>query len=143
MTDAAIRPAGTGPADHGPAGHGPAGHGPADHGPAGHGSADLGSAPHPLDPVTAAEFRAGREILAGAGLLTGQVRFAYYGLEEPPKAQVLAFAAGTNPGPGGGATTSAAAPANGAGGAPPDRRLRAFLVNVVTGESTDAILSLG
>src|SRR6478672_9097090 len=119
MTDAAIRPAGTGPADHGPAGHG---------------SADRGPAPHPLDPVTAVEYRAGRDILAGAGLLTGQVRLAYYGLEEPPKAEVLAFAAGTG---------TAMGTGGGAGGAPPDRRLRAFLVNVVTGESTDAILSLG
>src|SRR5262245_50949306 len=110
MTDAAIRPAGTGAA---PA-PGPA---------------------HPLDPVTAEEYRAGRDVLARAGLLTGQVRFAYYGLEEPPKAEVLAFAAAAGTGAGGAA-------GGGANGAPPDRRLRAFLVNVVTGESTDAVLSL-
>ena len=36
-----------------------------------------------------AEYLAGREILAAAGLLAA-VRFAYYGLEEPPKADVLA-----------------------------------------------------
>ena len=41
--------------------------------------------PHPLDPATAEEYRAGREILTAAGLLTDPVRFAYYGLEEPPK----------------------------------------------------------
>jgi hypothetical protein len=52
MTDAAIRPAGTGAA---PA-PGPV---------------------HPLDPVTAEEYRAGRDVLARAGLLTGQVRLAY------------------------------------------------------------------
>jgi primary-amine oxidase len=47
-------------------------------------------APHPLDPVTAEEYRTGRKILAGAGLLTDQVRFACYGLEEPPEDEVLA-----------------------------------------------------
>jgi hypothetical protein len=35
---------------------------------------------HPLDPANAAEYRAGRDVLAAAGLLTSQVRFAYYGL---------------------------------------------------------------
>ncbi len=44
---------------------------------------------HPLDPVTAAEYLAGREVLAAAGLLGESVRFAYYGLEEPPKDDVL------------------------------------------------------
>jgi len=74
---------------------------------------------HPLDPATAAEYLAGRDILAAAGLLTGMVRFAYYGLEEPPKDDVLA-----------GNAESA------------DRRLRAFLVNTGTGESTDVVVSL-
>jgi len=36
---------------------------------------------HPLDPATAAEYLAGREIIAAAGLLAGPTRFAYYGLE--------------------------------------------------------------
>jgi primary-amine oxidase len=77
-----------------------------------------GQAPaHPLDPATAAEYLAGREILAAAGLLAEPVRFAYYGLEEPPKDEVLA----------GGAC---------------DRRLRAFLLNVATGESADVVVSL-
>jgi primary-amine oxidase len=76
------------------------------------------SSAHPLDPATAAEYLAGREIMAAAGLLTDPVRFAYYGLEEPPKDQVLA--------PGGGA----------------DRRLRAFLVNLDNGESTDVVVSV-
>ena len=73
---------------------------------------------HPLDPATAAEYLAGREIMAAAGLLAEPVRFAYYGLEEPPKDEVLAA------------------------GQTPDRRLRAFLLNVDTGESVDAVLSL-
>src|SRR5215472_13053522 len=67
---------------------------------------------HPLDPASAAEYLAGRDIMAAAGLLAEPVRFAYYGLEEPPKDQLL----GTPDG----------------GGRPPDRRLRAFLINVAT-----------
>ena len=79
-----------------------------------------GAAPaHPLDPATGAEYLAGREILAAAGLLGDTVRFAYYGLEEPPKDEVLA--------------------------GPPDgrpRRLRAFLIDVATGASADVVVSL-
>src|ERR1700691_6591886 len=45
---------------------------------------------HPLDPATGTEFLAGREILAAAGLLGDSDRFAYYGLAEPPKDEVLA-----------------------------------------------------
>ena len=74
-------------------------------------------AAHPLDPATAAEYLAGREIMAAAGLLAEPVRFAYYALEEPPKADVL--------------TNNAT-----------DRRLRAYLVNTGTGESTDVVVSL-
>ena len=74
---------------------------------------------HPLDPATAAEYLAGRDIMVAAGLLAEPVRFAYYGLQEPPKDDVLA------PDPG-----------------PADRRLRAFLVNTGTGESTDVVVSL-
>src|SRR5271165_3017327 len=55
--------------------------------------------------------------MAAAGLLAEPVRFAYYGLEEPPKDEVLARTA-------------------------TDRRLRAFLVNRDTGESTDVVVSL-
>ena len=55
--------------------------------------------------------------MAAAGLLAEPVRFAYYGLEEPPKDEVLANTA-------------------------TDRRLRAFLVNTGTGESTDVVVSL-
>src|SRR5689334_23930353 len=73
--------------------------------------------PHPLDPATTEEYRAGREIMAAAGLLTDPVRFAYYGLEEPSKDEVL-------------------------GGGPADRRLRAFLLNLKNGESTDVVVSL-
>src|ERR1700744_3020416 len=73
--------------------------------------------PHPLDPATADEYLTGRKIMADAGLLADPVRFAYYGLEEPPKADVLS-------------------------GTPADRRLRAFLLNLASGESTDVVVSL-
>ena len=72
---------------------------------------------HPLDPATGAEYLAGREIMAAAGLLAEPVRFAYYGLEEPPKDDVLASRK-------------------------TGRRLRAFLVNTDTGESTDVVVSV-
>ena len=72
---------------------------------------------YPLDPVSAAEYRAGRQIMAAAGLLGESVRFAYYGLDEPHKDDVL-------------------------GGQAPDRRLRAFLIDVTSGESADVVVSL-
>src|SRR6266487_411725 len=75
------------------------------------------SSPHPLDPASGQEYLAGRDILVAAGLLAEPVRFAYYGLEEAAKDDVLA-------------------------GAAADRRLRAYLVNTGTGESTDAVVSL-
>jgi primary-amine oxidase len=75
---------------------------------------------HPLDQVAAQEYLAGRQILDDAGLLTGSTRFAYYGLDEPPKPDVLAHEKGS----------------------PCDRRLRAFLIDVSTGESADVVVSL-
>src|SRR5260221_2750427 len=53
---------------------------------------DAGSAgpAHPLDPASAAEYQAGRLILAAAGLLGESLRVAYYGLDEPAKDEVLA-----------------------------------------------------
>jgi primary-amine oxidase len=53
----------------------------------------VAESPHPLDPASAEEYLAGREIMAAAGLLAQPVRFAYYGLEEPPKDEVLGGAA--------------------------------------------------
>ena len=50
------------------------------------------SSPHPLDPASAEEYLAGRDILVAAGLLAEPVRFAYYGLEEAAKDEVLAGA---------------------------------------------------
>src|ERR1022692_316289 len=90
-----------------------------------------GSLPaHPLDPATAGEFKAGREIMAGARLLTESTRFAYYGLEEPPKDDVLAYTADAGAGTDAGQSSG------------PDRRLRAFLIDVVTGESADVVVSV-
>ena len=74
-------------------------------------------AAHLLDPASGAEYLAGRDIMVAAGLLAEPVRFAYYGLEEPPKQDVLA-------------------------GRDADRRLRAHLVNLDSGESTDVVVSL-
>jgi primary-amine oxidase len=83
--------------------------------------AELGSlVTHPLDPADGGEFLAGRQIMADAGLLGDTVRFAYYGLEEPPKEEVL-----TGPPDG-----------------RPSRRLRAFLLDVATGASADVVVSL-
>jgi Cu2+-containing amine oxidase len=85
------------------------------------GETSAGYPAHPLDPATAAEYLAGRDIMAAAGLLPegdrGPVRFAYYGLDEPPKGDVLA-------------------------GRADERRLRAFLVDTASGESTDVVVSL-
>src|SRR5258708_12977195 len=90
---------------------------------------DAGSAgpAHPLDPASAAEYLAGRRILAAAGLLGESVRFAYYGLDEPAKDEVVA---------GTGWAAGRSSPSR------PDRRLRAFLINVRTGESADVVVSL-
>ena len=71
-----------------------------------------GAAPaHPLDPATGAEYLAGREILAAAGLLGDTARFAYYGLEEPPKDEVLAGPDGPRPTGGCGRSSSTWPPA--------------------------------
>ena len=47
--------------------------------------------PHPLRRLGAEEIRRARSLLAGRGLVGEHTRFAYLGLEEPPKAEVLAF----------------------------------------------------
>ena len=52
---------------------------------------------HPLDQLTAAEIDAAREIATAAGLVTASTRFAYVGLAEPPKSEVLSFAPGEAP----------------------------------------------
>jgi primary-amine oxidase len=75
---------------------------------------------HPLDPATPGEFEEGLKILERAGVVTSTTRFSYYGLEEPPKAEVLAHQPGD----------------------PVERRLRALLVDLVSGALTDVVVSL-
>ncbi|MCZ9342384.1 tyramine oxidase, partial [Streptomyces sp. TRM76130] len=50
--------------------------------------------PHPLSPLTPEEITAARDILAAAGLVADSTRFAYLGLEEPAKSDLLASAPG-------------------------------------------------
>src|ERR1700759_5572500 len=76
--------------------------------------------PPPPGPASPQEYQAGRDALAKAGLLTEHVRFAYYGLEEPTKGDVLGHPAGIAP----------------------ERRLRAFLIDVASGESSDVVVSV-
>src|SRR5258708_34376782 len=83
---------------------------------------------HPLDPASAAEYLAGREILAAAGLLGESVRFAYYGRGEPAKDEVL-----TVTGWGAGRPS----PAHPSG--QPGRRVPPFLLDRPTGESAGGV----
>lgn len=75
---------------------------------------------HPLDPLQPEELELGRQILVSAGLVSPTTRFAYFGLDEPAKAEVLAT--GDSPAP--------------------DRRLRAFLIDLSDGASQDVVVSL-
>ena len=52
---------------------------------------------HPLDPLTAAEYRRTVELLRGYGALTDTCRFASITLDEPPKAQLQAPHSGSAP----------------------------------------------
>lgn len=72
---------------------------------------------HPLDPVSADEYTAARAVLDDAGLLKPTTRFAYVGLEEPPKREVL-------------------------DGTSTERRIRAYLIDVATGELADVVVSI-
>ena len=73
---------------------------------------------HPLDRLTAGEIDAARELLADT--LTPTTRFAYVGLLEPPKAEVLAFSPGD----------------------PVSRTVRALLLDTATGVGRDVRVSL-
>ncbi|MFB4268134.1 primary-amine oxidase [Nonomuraea sp. GTA35] len=76
--------------------------------------------PHPLDPLTPGEIAAARTVLATAGLLKDTTRFAYTGLEEPPKDALLAYSPGT----------------------PLDRRVRVLLLDLAGAAPRDVIVSL-
>jgi primary-amine oxidase len=75
---------------------------------------------HPLQRLGADEIRLAKALLAGHGLVGERTRFAYLGLEEPPKAEVLAFREGD----------------------PVDRRVRAILLDTATGGAADVVASL-
>ena len=75
---------------------------------------------HPLQMLTAGEIRAARRLLAEHSLLGDPVRFAYLGLDEPTRAEVL----GHRPGD------------------PVDRRIRAMLLDTATGGCALVVASL-
>ncbi len=76
---------------------------------------------HPLSSLTAAELVAVRNVVLALPETTDTVRFAYVGLEEPPKADVFAWEAG---------------------GAVPERRARVQLLDLATARSTDLVVSI-
>jgi primary-amine oxidase len=75
---------------------------------------------HPLQRLGADEIRLAKALLVTHGLVGEHTRFAYLGLEEPPKAEVLAFRDGD----------------------PVDRRVRAILLDTAGGGATDVVASL-
>jgi primary-amine oxidase len=75
---------------------------------------------HPLQRLTAEEIRHARALMEKAGLLTLNTRFTFLGLEEPPKDRVLAFRPGDFF----------------------DRRVRAVLLDLATGEARTVVASL-
>jgi primary-amine oxidase len=60
-------------------------------------AADAGSGPHPLDPLSEAELAAACEILKAEKRLGPDTRFGFVQLEEPEKAEVLAWQPGKPP----------------------------------------------
>jgi primary-amine oxidase len=75
---------------------------------------------HPLQRLGAGEIRLAKTLLAEHGLVGAHTRFAYLGLEEPPKGEVLAFRAGE----------------------PVERRVRVILLDEATGDAADVVASL-
>lgn len=76
---------------------------------------------HPLSSLTAAEIEAVRAVVLALPETTDRTRFAYVGLEEPHKAEVLAWEAG---------------------GELPERRARVQLLDLTTTRSSDLVVSL-
>ncbi|MDT3438831.1 primary-amine oxidase [Pseudofrankia sp. BMG5.37] len=76
----------------------------------------------PLTSLSAEEIRLASQLLRDAGHVTESTRFAYVGLLEPHKTEVLAALAGTGP--------------------VPDRRARVFLLDTASGASLDATVNL-
>jgi primary-amine oxidase len=78
------------------------------------------AAVHPLARLTAEEIDQTSRVCIDAGLVDETTRFAYLGLEEPAKADVLQWTTGD----------------------PVNRRVRAFLLDVATGAGRDVVISL-
>lgn len=76
---------------------------------------------HPLASLTPAEIDAVRTVVHSLPTTTETTRFAYVGLEEPAKSEVLAWEAGS---------------------AAPERRARVQLLDLATAHSLDLVLSL-
>ena len=72
---------------------------------------------HPLQRLGADEIHLARTVLTEHGLVGEHTRFAYMGLEEPPKGEVLAFRPGE----------------------PVERRVRAILLDTASGAATDVV----
>jgi len=83
-------------------------------------TATRGAAAHPLARLSADEVHAARALIEGSGLVTPSTRYAYLALEEPTKAEVLAFQPGD----------------------PVERRVRAILLDVANGRTHDVLASL-
>ncbi|WP_441295474.1 primary-amine oxidase [Microbacterium terrisoli] len=79
-----------------------------------------GTVPHPLDRLTETEIATARAVFDDAGVVTDETRFAYLGLEEPAKQDVLDYD-----------------PTD-----PPDRQVRVFLLDRSTGLAQDVVASL-
>ena len=77
---------------------------------------------HPLASLTADEITTIRDVVTAQPDWTDTTRFAYVGLQEPHKRDVLAWQAGE--------------------GALPERRARVMLLDMATGRSTDNVVSI-
>ncbi|GHF70831.1 primary-amine oxidase [Amycolatopsis bartoniae] len=75
---------------------------------------------HPLAAVAAEEIRTVRQVAEKAGLVADSTRFVYVGLDEPPKADVLAHRPES----------------------PPQRRFRALLLDLATQISRDVVVDV-
>ncbi|MGZ4574273.1 MAG: primary-amine oxidase [Mycobacteriaceae bacterium] len=80
----------------------------------------VSGASHPLSRLTPEEITGARDVLTAAGLVSESTRFVYVGLDEPDKAEVLAF----QPGDG------------------IDRHVRLMALEMATGIGTDFVVSV-
>ncbi|NQX35218.1 primary-amine oxidase [Herbiconiux sp. VKM Ac-2851] len=86
-------------------------------------AADPTTPPHPLASLAADEFTRIRDLVTALPDFTATTRFAYVGLDEPHKREVLAWQDGEGP--------------------LPERRARVMLLDMATGRSTDNVVSIG